>query len=76
MGERRWEREGEKRWWGERRGGKSRGREKGKRGERRGRKKRKEKGERKRGKREKGGQIHLSHLVPQNSFEINFCVKI
>ena len=25
MGERRWEREGEKRWWGERRGGKRRG---------------------------------------------------
>ena len=40
------------------------------------REKREKEEERKRGKRENGGQIHLSHLVPQNSFEINFCVKI
>ena len=57
-----------------REGDEGRGREKRKRGERR--EKREKEEERKRGKREKGGQIHLSHLVPQNLFEINFCVKI
>ena len=57
-----------------REGGERRGREKRKRGERR--EKREKEEERKRGKRENRGQIHLSHLVPQNSFEINFCVKI
>ena len=56
-----------------REGGERRGREKRKRGERR--EKREKEEERKRGKRENGGQIHLSHLVPQNSFRNKFLCK-